>query len=100
MYFITCFSKCEKDERGFFRGGAQRTFGYMPSFEDAENALNSNACDMFEYLYEYAVVEKIGPYIHPDVEEEKWFKWDNEKKGFFQIEKPEATNGICNFAIG
>ena len=100
MYFITCFSKCERNERGFFCGGAQRTFGYMPTFEEAEKALNTNACDLFECLYEYAVVEKIGPYIHPDVEEEVWFQWDNDKRGFYRIEKPKASYGTCNFAIG
>ena len=66
----------------------------------AEHTLNENRCDMHEYLYEYAVVEKLGPYIYPDVEEEYWFKWDEEKGGFFRTEKPEATYGVCNHALG
>ena len=100
MFFITCFSKCEKNEKGFFNGGSRRTFGYRETLEAAEESLNKNICDMHEFLYTYAVVEEIGPYIHPDVEREIWFMWDNEKKGFFRIEKPKATYGTCNFAFG
>jgi hypothetical protein len=100
MFFITCFSRCEKDERGFFRGGAQRTFGFKETFEDAKYALNQNVCDMHEYLYTYAVVEEMRAGIHPDVESEVWFQWNEKEKGFFQIEKPKETYGVCNFALG
>ena len=100
MYFITCFQKCERNELGWFDGGCQRTFGYRETLELAEEALNLNMCDMREGLYDYAVIEKLGPYIHPLAEEEIWFKWDDEKSGFFRIDKPEATYGFCNYAFG
>lgn len=100
MFFITCFQKIEKDKNGWFNGGAQRTFGFRETLEDAEEALNLNMCDMREYLYDYAVVEEMRPYIHPEVEQEVWFKWDDGKKGFFRIEKPKETYGVCNFALG
>lgn len=100
MYFITCFEKCEKDKNGWFDGGAARTFGYEEMFEDAKRALNTNTYDMHEYLYTYAVIEKIGPHIHPDVQMEQWFKWDEERDGFFEIEKPDAAYGVCNHALG
>ena len=100
MYFITCFQKCERDELGWFDGGCQRTFGYRETLESAEEALNLNMCDMREGLYDYAVIEKLGPYIHPNAEEEIWFKWDDEKSGFFRTDKPEATYGFCNYAFG
>ena len=100
MYFITCLQQCDKDEFGWFDGGSRRTFGYRETLELAEEALNLNMCDMHEYLYDYAVIEKLGPYIHPDVEEEIWFKWDDNKHGFFRIEKPEPTYGCCNYAFG
>ena len=100
MYFITCFSKCERDAKGWFDGGATRTFGFKETLEEAEEALNLNVCDMHEYLYVYAVVEKLSPYIHPEVEEEYWFAWDEEKQGFFRIEKPEVAYHVCNHALG
>ena len=100
MYFITCMSKCEKDKLGWFDGGDMRTFGYKETLEAAEKALNENWCDMREYLYEYAVVENFTPGIHPIAEEEYWFKWDEQKMGFFRIDKPDCTRNICNFALG
>ena len=99
MYFITCMTKCE-EINGFFNGGSLRCFGYKETLEKAEQALNENCCDMHEYIYQYAVIEKLGPYIHPEVEEEYWFKYDKEKDGFFRIEKPEATHHTCNYALG
>ena len=71
---------------------------YKETLEEAEYALNNNTCDMFEFLYEYAVIEEMGPYIHPDVEQEIWFKWDNEKKGFLykQQEIFKTTEAIFN----
>lgn len=100
MFFITCFSKMEKDDKGWFNGGAQRTFGFKETFEEAEYCLNNNVCDMYEFLYTYAVIEEMYPAIHPYVENETWYKWDNEKKGFFRIEKPKETNNVCNHALG
>lgn len=101
MYFITCFEKCETNPiLGCFDGGCSRCFGYKEFLYDAERALNENHLDMHETIYHYAVIEKIGPYIHPEVEEEYWFKYDKEKDGFFRIEKPEATRLTCNYALG
>ena len=100
MYFITCYSKCEKDERGWFDGGAMRVFGFEETLDEAEAVLNHNVFDMHEYLYVYAVVEKMEPGIHPEVEEEYWFAWDEKRRGFFRIEKPEVTYNTCNHALG
>lgn len=99
MFFITCFSKCEEDEYGL-NTGAYRTFGYYEDYETCKQALNENWCDMFEFLYTWAVVEKIGPGIHAHAEEIGWFKWDDEKEGFFEIEKPKCTESYCNHALG
>lgn len=99
MYFITCMTKCE-EVNGWFNGGTTRCFGYTRTFKEAEEILNKNLYDLYEYCYQYAVVEKLGPYIHPHVEEEYWFKWNEEKSGFFRINKPEVTYHVCNHALG
>lgn len=100
MFFITCFSKATTDDLGWLDMGASRVFGYKETFEEAEEALNKNVCDMWEYLYDYAVVEEIGPGIHPDVANRWFFKYDREKDGFFRIEEPEAFSHYCNIALG
>ena len=100
MFFITCFSECKRDEHGWLEMGASRVFGYYEDFETCEQALNENWCDMFEYLYTYAVVEHIEPGIHSICEERWFFEWDNDKKGFFRIEEPKEFEGFINIALG
>lgn len=100
MFFITCFQKIEIDKLGWLDMGASRVFGFKETFEQAECALNENTCDMFEFLYEYAVVEQMSPAIHPDVEGRWFFKWDNEKQGFFRIDEPKEFLHYCNIALG
>jgi hypothetical protein len=93
MFFITCIDNLSTFDY-------QRTFGYTQTFEEAEKKLNENYLDLHEYLYQYAVVEKIPAGIHQTAEKEVWFKWNEEKGGFFQIDKPSEVLSFCNFALG
>ena len=56
MFFITCFEKVDKDKLGWLDMGSSRTFGFKETLEDAEYALNHNSCDMWETVYNYAIV--------------------------------------------
>jgi len=100
MFFITCFSKCKKNENERFDTGYTRTFGYFDNLEICRRALHENWCDMHEYLYEFAVVEYIEQGIHSHAKEMAWFRWDDEKEGFFEINKPECTIHYSNYALG
>lgn len=103
MYFITCFQKdgTEKID-GLPNFGTMRTFGYLENYDEAEKALNENWCDMYECVYNYAVIEKIGPGkvkgLACKEEDRKWFQYDREKDGFFQIKKPLSYEITQNFA--
>lgn len=100
MYFIAGFEKLETDKLGWPDTGDIRVFGYKETLEKAVEALNNNVCDMHETIYNYAVIEKLAPRIHPDVEEAWYFKYDKERDGFFEIEKPKILNAITNLTIG
>ena len=100
MFFITCFSKVAKDDLGWLDMGTSRTFGFKETFEEVEYALNHNVCDMWEYLYDYAIVEEMHPAIHPTVENRWFYKYDREKNGFFSMEEPEEFKYCCNIALG
>lgn len=100
MFFITCFTKIAKHKLGWLDMGSIRTFGFLETFEEAEQALNENACDMRECLYDYAVVEEMQPGIHPTAFNRWFYKFDEERKGFYRIEEPEEFQHYCNIALG
>ena len=117
MFFITCFSRCKKndltempialydmrtvgDETEMPNFCDKRTFGYFEDYETCTLALHENWCDMREACYQYAVVEYIEQGIHSMAKEIEWFQWDEEKEGFFEIPKPQCTNRTFNHALG
>ena len=99
MYFITCFTKINKDEYGLDIGSA-RTFGYFEKYEDAHQALKTNCCDMFETINNYEIIEKIEPGIHSLAEQRWFYKYDENKDGFYPIEESKEFEAHINFAIG
>ena len=99
LFFITAFERLPDN---FFNIDSSRCFGFYPEYETAAEALHTNRCDMHELLYEYAVIEKIGPGIHPECfkSDRQFFKWDNSKEGFFEIDEPKELKNLCNFSLG
>ena len=100
MYFITVFEKIEPSDVSFAEFGCRRTWGYYPEYEMAATCLHENMTDLQEGCYMYAVIEKIGYGVVAIAEERQWFKWDKERRGYFEIEEPECVRHLCNFAIG
>ena len=100
MFFITCFQKISTDSFGWLDMGTYRTFGFTKTFEDARFYLNKNHYDMRECLYDYAVVEEMNEGIHPDVVNRWFFKFDEDKGGFYQISEPKEFIGYTNISIG
>lgn len=100
MYFITVFEKIEPNDDYFALFGDQRTWGYYPEYETAATALHENWVDMYEHCYEYALIEKIDCGICSLANERQWFKWNKERRGYFEIEEPECVKHLVNFAIG
>ena len=96
MYFITCF--CVDESKNECTDS--RTFGYFADYNECQTALHENWCDIHEFYYSYAVVEKISSGIHSRPEKVVWFKWDDEKEGFYEAEKPEWANSWYGFALG
>lgn len=96
MYFITCF--CVEESKNECTDS--RTFGYFADYNECQTALHENWCDMHEFYYSCAVVEKISEGIHSHAEEIAWFCWNEEKEGFYETDKPGWANGWYGFALG
>lgn len=102
MYFITVFEKYEVDNKTNIPDiGENRTVGYYPTKEMAIEDVNGNNCDIYEYLYRYAVIEKIPMGFYPIAEETIFFEWNEEKQGFFEIEDQKRFEDCFgNYAFG
>lgn len=100
MWFITVFQKFEINEYGFPDYGSMRTWGYYADRETALQALHENRTDMWECYYDYAILEKIGEGIAAEVEYKKYFKYDRDRDGYFEMKAPAYYDHFGNFAIG
>jgi len=103
MWFVTTLEKLEMDDKGWHKFGATRTPLFCTTEELAIESLNENRCDMWEFFYEYAVIEYMEPdvmYGGCDNYKRRWFKFDEEKDGYFEIPEPEFMNHVINIAIG
>ena len=100
MYFITCFQKLALADDGFPDLGAERTMGYYSQYKTAEEDLNRNNCDMYEYLYNYAVIEHIPEGIYQTITSRTFFKFDKEKRGYFPRKEPDFFKNFANIAFG
>lgn len=98
-YFITVFERFEAD--GFWPDtGCSRTWGFYSDKETAIQALHENWTDMEETVYEYAVLEGFYEGISHGSGYEQWFKFDCERDGYFEIDKPKISEPFCYWALG
>lgn len=102
LYFITVFEYVEKDDHGWPRFGASRTWGFYTERDIAIRALHENWTDMREGVYDYAVVEGFDEGISHghDSSASQWFKWDSLYEGYREIDRPEVVNGFGSWAFG
>lgn len=96
MYFLTMI----ETDRNFKEYSSSAAIGYFKTYEEAVEILHSNYCNINETCYNYAVVEQIHPGLYPSPEKTIFFKYDPEKNGYFEIEKPKIFNHLSNFALG
>ena len=99
VYFVTGIT-CEDKETEYKGYRGRRCFGYFPTFEEAEDAVLNNRCDIFEYIHEYAVIEKVEDGIHQIDLNPTWYKWNVEKGDYEKTEEPDFAKGYVGWGIG
>lgn len=98
-YFIATIEKLPENSNSLDTGDI-RTVGYFNSYKDAVKRLHDNTCDLYEYTYNYAVIEEVGPGLYPNVTSRQLFKYDKDKDRYFEIPEPDEIKHLCNFSIG
>ena len=101
MYFITCFHKYEIDTKTQVPNiGASRTVGYYINKGDAIQYVIENNCDIYEYSYRYAVIEKIPEGLYNVALERIFFEWNEETKEYKMIDEKQFEDCFGNYAFG
>ena len=91
FYLITCYRKDFTWE-----SLNEKTYGAFERFEDCVTALKHNQKDMHAGVYDFAVVNKID--LNSNVEELRWFIWDEQKQGFSTTDQEaDWTSGWVQF---
>ena len=80
------------------RNHSDRCFGYYISENEAVETVLENRCDIWEFSYDYVVIEEIGEGIHGYCYKRAWFKWDD--GNYIPIKEPKEVEHIINFSIG
>ena len=93
IFLITVFTKCESDQRFGAKLGSRRSVGFRHSFEWAEEVVKTNMCDIWEYCYDYACIEELGPELYPYHQSRKFYKYNRTINGYEEIEEPECLSG-------
>lgn len=81
-----------------------RALGWFPTFEEAEEEVVSNACDIWEYSYDYAIIEETPPGYYRSAPLSNtdssqgtviyWYKFNEETRRYEKLDKcPDALVG-------
>lgn len=96
------FETWSDDKKGnwHFQQDRSRTWGFYHTEAEARNALDNNVTDMWEYSYDYAILEKAHPGVVPFTEKVAFFKYDKDKDSYKEEPCPTCLDNICNIGIG
>ena len=87
----------KKKNSGFPDTGCIGDFGFYYDIDQAIEALNTNAADIHECVYDagFILVKFPGLYDSCSSSERMYFRWDSEKEGFFEAEEPEIFSHVA-----
>ena len=77
-----------------------RCVGYFETYEEAKDVVLNNILDIFERLYNYAVIEEVSPGLYELDLNPHWFKISDDYDSYHEIEKPKFAEHIVGFGIG
>jgi len=101
MYFITSITRQDGAKNS-------RCWGYFETEAEARDAVERNVGDMYEFRYEFIVIEKVEPGLGSIgfSDDDKWgqlqwYVYLTESEKYVELENvPESCEGIISWAIG
>lgn len=70
---------------------SSRTVGYLNNLNKAKEIVENNYYDLFETIYDYAVIEEVPEGIYPLYKNQFWYKWNLKEDKYEECEKPKCA---------
>lgn len=87
-------------DSGFNDRGCSAAMGFYLDKEDAVEAMHNNVCDIRECVYNYGCIEEVGEGVYGAIPNSvQWFKWNEDKQGYYEIETPEREKHIYGYCL-
>ena len=103
MWFVTVVETIIENSEylnGMTDTGVFRAWGFYSDKEKAIQSLHENWTNMRDDFYDYALIEEYEEGIANVTGNRQWFKWDEKRLGYFEIEEPNGVEDIDCFALG
>ena len=99
IYTIFTFSKLDEEREYSPISGSKRLWGFYTSLEESRDVVENNITDIWEYLYDYALIEEVEEGFPFSMK--RWlFKFNRETWKYEPIEEPKSFKQICNITMG
>lgn len=95
-YFITVFQKF--DDRCGIKGA--RCWGFYTDKDKAKYVIENNVTDLWETIYDYAIIETYDEGISGYADERIFYKYDKESNKYIEIPEPKEVKHFISFSIG
>lgn len=92
MWFITTITNLEEFNT--------RTVGWFNDYDEAEKIVLENQCDLWETIYDYAVIDWIPKGLYQSDGGYFWFKFNIETSKYELVDCPKGFENIIGIGIG
>lgn len=97
IYMVTTFTKMEKDDLGWPNTGSSNFIGWFSTERRAREFVINNECDIWETIYDYALIEEWYEGYSGYTLSAYWYKYNREIDKYEPILAPECTKNYCGF---
>lgn len=77
-----------------------RVVGFYTDKTKAEDTVINNVCDLWETIYDYAVIERIDEGIYKSTHERQFYKYNMDLRKYESIEEPKELKHFAGFTMG
>lgn len=105
IFVVTVFEMCNEEDNNnkecnSINIGCTRSPCFKHTFEEAEEVVLNNIGDIWETCYDYAVIEEIDSKLYPRYITRKFYKYNQNTRGYEAIEKLECIKHMLICEIG